>query len=144
MRISYTILLLLSAVLTGCNVKTNITTTDHEEKTKEVLDHHWKAFQANDLEETMADYTEESILITPDRTFKGLDQIRKNFVDAFVAFPTDSATLQLNKSIVSENVGYIIWQASTPSFILTFATDTFIIHNGKIVRQTYAGIAEPL
>jgi murein endopeptidase len=39
-----------------------------EDQTKEVLDHHWLAFKANDLEETMKDYTEESVLITPNRT----------------------------------------------------------------------------
>ena len=131
----------------GCDVKTTLTASldnNNEEKTKEVLDHHWKTFQANDLEGTMADYTEESVLITPDKTFKGLKEIRENFVYAFSVFPKDSATLQLDKSIVHNDVGYIIWQATTPKFKLTFGTDTFIIHDGKIVRQTYAGVAAPL
>lgn len=112
-----------------------------EATTKKVLDHHWTAFQANDLDGTMADYTEESVLITPDRTYKGLTEIRQNFVNAFNAFPKGNATLKLNKSVVSGDVGYILWEATTPTFNLTYATDTFIIQNGKIVRQTYAGVA---
>jgi hypothetical protein len=110
-----------------------------EAKTREVLEHHLKAFQANDLEATMADYTEESIIVTPDATARGLTEIRKNFEGAFAAFPKDSMTFTLNKTIVLQDVAYILWQAKTPKFELSYATDSFIIQNGKIVRQTYAG-----
>lgn len=112
-----------------------------DDKTKEVLDHHWKAFMQNNLDEVMANYTEESVLITPDETFKGLDAIRKNFEDAYRKFPKDKTTFQLNKSVIDRDVAYILWQAKTPTFNLTYATDTFIIRNGKIIRQTYAGVA---
>lgn len=113
-----------------------------EQKTKEVLDHHWVSFKANDLEETMKDYTEESVLITPNATFSGLEEIRNNFINAFKAFPKDSSTLALDKSIAVKDVGYILWKAKTPSFNLTYGTDTFIIREGKIARQTYAGVRE--
>lgn len=113
----------------------------NEEETRKVLEHHWEAFQANDLEGTMTDYTEQSILVTPDKTFTGLDEIRANFVGAFGAFPRDSSTLKLNKSVVTQDIGYIIWEADAPKFNLTFGTDTFIVQDGKIVRQTYAGVA---
>ena len=130
--------------LFGCSQPTNSTNAESaidETVTEKVLKHHWDAFQANDLEETMADYTEESVLITPDRTYSGLAEIRENFVNAFAAFPKDSATLTLDKSVVRKDVGYILWNAVTPKFNLTYATDTFIIKDGKIVRQTYAGVA---
>lgn len=113
-----------------------------ENKTREVLDHHWMAFKANDLEETMKDYTGESVLITPNATYRGLDEIRNNFVNAFKLFPADSSTFTLDKSIVVQDVGYILWKSKTPAFNLTYATDTFIIRDGKIIRQTYAGVAE--
>ncbi|MFH5884379.1 nuclear transport factor 2 family protein [Halalkalibaculum sp. DA3122] len=108
--------------------------------TQQVLDHHWKTFVENDLEGVMADYTEESILITPDTTYRGLDAIRDNFISAFEAFPAGESTLTLKKSVVEQEVGYILWEASTENFDLIFATDTFIIRDGKIVRQTYGGI----
>ena len=91
----------------------------------------------------MEDYTEESVLITPDRTFKGLSEIRENFVFAFSVFPKDSSTLQLSKTVVSGDVGYILWTADAPNLNLQYATDTFIVHDGKIVRQTYAGMVAP-
>ena len=114
-----------------------------EESTAKVLDHHWQAFGANDLEAVMADYTDESILITPDKTFKGLKEIRDNFVFAFTIFPKGKSTLKLRKSIVQQEVGYITWEATTPKTKKSFNTDTFIIHDGKIVRQTYAGLVAP-
>lgn len=119
---------------------TKATGVVNEEQTRQVLEHHWKAFQANDLEATMADYTEQSILVTPDKTYHGLAEIRANFVAAFGAFPKGSSTLKLNKSIVTKDIGYIIWEATAPAFNLTFGTDTFIIQDGKILRQTYAGV----
>lgn len=138
--LSFVLLLLL----TNCEKQTATNQPlINQEATEQVLKHHWDAFQANDLEATMEDYTEESILITPDRTFKGLSEIRENFVFAFSIFPRDSSTLQLDKSVVQGDVGYIIWKANAPKFNLTFGTDTFIVHDGKIVRQTYAGVVAP-
>jgi hypothetical protein len=112
-----------------------------EDKTKQVLEHHWQAFTQNNMEEVMADYTEESVLITPNATFKGLDEIRKNFESAFITFPSDKTSFQLSKSVIDRDVAYILWQAKTPTLNLTYATDTFVIRDGKIIRQTYAGVA---
>ena len=137
-------LLLCVATIVGCEVNTTVSSDDDEQITKQVLDHHMQAFLANDLDATMADYAEESILITPDKTSKGLEQIRTNFVGAFKAFPKDSTTINVIKSVVDKDVAYIVWEATTPTFKLTYATDTFIIRNGKIIRQTYAGLTEPL
>lgn len=141
MRTLYVILFLVS--LFACNQPQQ---SDPEEiseaRTKEVLEHHWTAFQNNDLEETMKDYTEESVLITPNATFRGLEEIRNNFINAFRAFPKDSSTFNLDKSVVVNDVGYILWNSKTPGFNLRYATDTFIIRNGKIIRQTYAGVTE--
>ena len=135
--------LMLACALAACvHVENNGDEPISESRTKEVLDHHWVAFKANDLEETMEDYTEESVLITPDATYSGLDEIRENFVSAFKAFPKDSSTLTLEKSVVNKDVGYIIWKAQAPTFNLSFGTDTFIIRDGKILRQTYAGVSE--
>jgi len=114
-----------------------------EDLTKSVLDHHWEAFVNNDLEAVMEDYSEASILVTPDATYRGLEEIRQNFINAFLAFPTNRSTLTLNKSIVEQDIGYILWEADVPEFKLTYATDSFIIRDGKILRQTYAGMATP-
>ena len=137
-----TYILIALAVLTTASCQ-RATTDDgiDEAVTRAVLDHHWETFVANDLDGVMEDYTEESVLITPDVTYVGLDEIRQNFINAFQAFPAEEGKLTLNQSIVVKDVGYILWEADVPEFNLTYATDSFIIRNGKIIRQTYAGVA---
>jgi hypothetical protein len=144
MRIAYLLLFVLLASSCVQNVQHGEEAGEsiNEEKTKEVLDHHWEAFKSNNLEETMEDYTEESVLVTPNATYTGLDEIRTNFVNAFKAFPKDSTTFTLNKSIAVKDIGYILWGSKTPGFNLSYATDTFIIRDGKIIRQTFAGVFE--
>lgn len=139
MKKFFTIILLACLFSTGCSSDSSNGEID-EAQTQAVLDHHWDTFVNNDLDGVMEDYTDESILITPNGTFMGLEQIRGNFVNAFKAFPTQGADLTLKTNLAVKDVGYILWEAETPEFILTYATDTFIIRNGKIIRQTFAGV----
>jgi hypothetical protein len=134
--------LLIFTVIASCekSEQTNAESAIDEGETKRVLDHHWQAFKTNDLEETMKDYTDESVLITPNGTYDGLEEIRANFVNAFKRFPRDSSTFNLDRSLVVKDVGYILWNSKTPVLTLTYGTDTFIIRDGKIVRQTFAGV----
>lgn len=131
-----TLLLFACLLFFGCASNEGI----DEAQTEAVLDHHWQTFIANDLEGVMEDYTEESILITPNGTYSGLEEIRGNFINAFKAFPAQQSTLTLRESLAVKDIGYILWVADTPEFSLSYATDTFIIRNGKIIRQTYAGV----
>jgi hypothetical protein len=127
----------------ACNRDVSTPSVD-EAVTKKVLDHHVLTFQGNDLDGVMADYTEESVLITPDRTYKGLAEIRENFVQAFNALPANGTTMTITKSVVSNDVAYIVWKAVTPTLEFKYATDTFIIADGKIISQTYAGDVVPV
>jgi hypothetical protein len=115
-----------------------------EAVTRKVFDHHFQTFKDNDLEGVMADYTEESVLITPDQTFKGLAEIRQNFVNAFNALPREGTTFTVDKTVISGDVAYFVWRATTPTLVFKYATDTFIIKGGKIVSQTYAGDVVPV
>lgn len=141
---SLTILFFLTVIVLACTVKTDVTTSQaiDEAVTKSVLDHHWLTFQQNDLDGVMEDYTEESVLITPDNTFRGLEEIRKNFEFAFTLFPSDSTAMTLQQTVIEQDVAYIIWSADAPKLKLSFGTDTFLVRDGKIIRQTYAGVAE--
>jgi hypothetical protein len=47
--------------------------------TRDVLDHHLQCFGAGDLEGTLADYTPDSALLTPEGALRGLAAIREFF-----------------------------------------------------------------
>ena len=134
------IVIILLLLFSGCSTRVETTGSIDEAITQQVLDHHLQTFQANDLEGVMADYSEESVLITPDKTYIGLAEIRQNFVVAFGMLPNEGTTMTVNKSVVNKVVAYIVWTASSPTFNFQYATDTFVIQGGKIVRQTYAGV----
>lgn len=136
-------IILVALIAVACTPAVKAPVID-EAVTKQVFDHHVQTFKANDLEGVMADYTEESILITPDATFKGLAEIRKNFENAFGALPADGTTMTVVKEVISGSVAYFVWKATTPALEFKYATDTFIIVDGKILQQTYAGDVAPL
>ena len=139
------LLFMMLVLVTACADKSKVEQAPSidEATTQSVLDHHMKSFQANDLEATLADYTEESVLITPDKTYKGLAEIRDNFVFAFSVLPKDSIIFKMNKSVVVKDVAYIVWEADTPKLMFSYCTDSFIVQNGKIIRQTFAGLVKP-
>jgi hypothetical protein len=137
------VLITFALIATACTPEVKKPVID-EAVTKRVFDHHVQTFQQNDLDGVMADYTEESILITPDQTFRGLAEIRENFVNAFEALPTNGTTMTITKSVVIGDVAYMVWNAVTQTLEFKYAMDTFIIVDGKIVSQTYAGDVVPV
>jgi len=40
---------------------------------------------------------------------------------------------------IEGDYAYIVWSADTPDNIYDFGSDTFVVKNGKIVAQTFAG-----
>lgn len=113
---------------------TDAATHSAAESTSTVLAHHLGAF-AQGVDEILADYTDGSVLITPDQVFRGRDAIR-TFFQRFI----DSASqefwdkFELGARVVHDDVAYITWW-SKPT--VTLATDTLVVRNGKIQTQTF-------
>ncbi|MEP7280024.1 MAG: nuclear transport factor 2 family protein [Bacteroidota bacterium] len=108
--------------------------------TKNIIMHHLGSFQDNDLEAVITDYTNESVLITQDEIYTGQDQIKHFFAGLMIHFPKHQSDFNLDKMIICNKLVYIVWHASTPSLEVSLGTDTFIINNGKISQQTFAGL----
>ena len=117
--------------------RTKETTVD--EISKEVVKHHLSSFLNNNLEAVMSDYTNESVLITRDTTYTGLEEISLFFVGLSMHFPQQKSNLVLDKVIANDDLVYIVWHANTPSLQVPIGSDTFIIKDGKIYQQTFVG-----
>jgi len=103
--------------------------------TEAVLQNHLRAAKIG-VDAVMQDYTDQSVLITHDATYRGLAEIRRFFTALFEELPAgffDTVTMQ-RQEIVGE-VAYILWQREP---VITQATDTFVVRNGKILVQTFA------
>jgi len=103
-----------------------------------VFQHHLEAFGNNDINELMSDYSEESELWTPDGAIVGLEAISSFFSYAFTLFPKGKTQLEVKKIIVKDDKVYLVWNADSPIVNVPFATDSFIIKEGKILWQSTA------
>jgi ketosteroid isomerase-like protein len=104
---------------------------------EQTLMHHLTAFGNNNLDEILKDYTDESVIMTPTGSIKGLTEIREFFKDFFAVIPTGSSFTMKQKTIVG-NVAYIFWASESSSTKILAGTDTFVFEDNKIKYHTVA------
>lgn len=106
--------------------------------TEATLRHHLQAFTEG-LDAILSDYTEASVLFTPDGPVRGLVGLR-NFFGGFLrdSPPELFDAFTLIRQDVEGEVAYITWKAEP---YITMATDTFVVRNGKIMVQTFAALS---
>ena len=111
--------------------------------TKEVLDRHLKCFGERDLEGVLADYAPGVVFFTPDGPLKGPDAIRPFFQALIAEFGKPDSTFRMQLQSVEDDHAYILWTAETADNVYELATDTFVVRQGKIVAQSFAGKITP-
>ncbi|MFC6989287.1 nuclear transport factor 2 family protein [Haloplanus sp. GCM10025708] len=111
--------------------------------TEDVLDHHLDAFVAQDLDGIMEDYADDSFVVTPMGTFRGLDEIEELFAGLFEEFARPGTDITLDQQTVEGDWAYIVWHAETQENVYEYCTDTFEIRGGEIRKQTFAGKITP-
>lgn len=103
--------------------------------TEGVIQNHLQAARIG-VDAVMQDYADDAVLVTPDTTYRGHDEIRRFFTGFFAGLPEGFFDVfRLNRQEVVGDVGYILWEARP---WLTLATDTFVVREGKIRLQTFA------
>jgi pimeloyl-ACP methyl ester carboxylesterase/ketosteroid isomerase-like protein len=105
--------------------------------TEQILMHHLIAFGENNLDEILKDYTEQSVIMTPNGAIKGLIAVRKFFKDFFEVIPSGSSFTMRQKTIEG-NVAYIAWASESGSNEIPMGTDTFVFDGDKIQYHTVA------
>lgn len=107
--------------------------------TKDVWAHHIRAWEARSVSDIVADYSDDSILILHNQTFKGKDEIANVFSQLFTIFENGSNVI--DTPVLRDRLVYITWHFTPAGESEFFGTDTFVIEHGKILLQT---IASPL
>lgn len=103
--------------------------------TMEVLQNHLRAAREG-VDAVMQDFSDDSVLITHDATYRGLAEIRQFYTTLFEGFPKGFwEAFKMNRQEVVGDVAFIFWEAK-PWLLL--ATDTFVVRNGKFLVQTFA------
>ena len=104
-----------------------------------IVTQHIESFLENNLEAVLSDYTSESVLITEEAIYTGTEEIRAFFSGLITHFPRQTSKMSLEKMVVDDTLVFIVWRAKTSSLEVPFASDTFIVKEGKIHRQTFVG-----
>lgn len=102
--------------------------------TETVIQNHLLAAKEG-VEAVLQDYTERSVLITHEATYRGIAEIRQFFTLLFQSLPAgffDALTMK-RQEVVGE-LAYIVWERQP---WIPFATDTFVVQEGKILFQTF-------
>ncbi len=113
-------------------------------ETLAVVDRHWLALTTGDLAALMADYAEDAVLITGATGItKGRAAIRELLaMFAGAILPAASTRFVLAQTLAEGALGLIVWSAESPTHRIGFASDTFVVVNGRIAHQTSAGVVE--
>jgi len=108
-----------------------------------VLNHHLESFGAGNLEELLKDYTDESVLVSPEETLRGRDAIAGLFSGWFeTVFKPGTYTFTMDRVDIEGDFAYIVWHAECEGVRFLMGTDTFFVKDGKIAYQTLAAYAQ--
>ena len=111
--------------------------------TSDVLDRHLKCFAEYDLEGVLADYSSDAVLFVPTGPLKGPNAIRPLFEGLISEFAKPGSSFTMQQRCVDGDHAYILWTAETADNSYEFATDRFVVRNGKIVAQSFAAKIKP-
>lgn len=101
---------------------------------EQVFQHHAQALGAGDLEEIVADYSDDAIYVTPDGVKHGKDGVREGFTQLLADVP--NAAWSLKTQIYDNDVLFLEWAADSAATKVDDGIDTFVFRDGLIRVQT--------
>jgi hypothetical protein len=107
--------------------------------TKDIIDHHLKAFADRDLNGILSDYAPSAVFFTQQGLLRGPDAFRPLFQGLITEFSKPGATFNMKQQIFDGVHAYIFWTAETADNFYELGTDTFVVRDGKIVAQSFTG-----
>jgi predicted SnoaL-like aldol condensation-catalyzing enzyme len=108
---------------------------------QEVFGHHAEALGAENLEEIVADYSDDAIFITPAGVLRGKDGIRQAFTKLLGEVP--QATWDLKTTLFEDDILFLEWAAEGGGNRIEDGIDTFVFRDGLIRVQTVRYTLQP-
>jgi len=83
----------------------------------------------------LSDYTENSVVYSPDGTVRGLDQLRAMFTSTLANIPHFMEGFHILRQDCEGEIAFLVWKKDN---VFPLGTDTYIIRDGKIMVHTFA------
>jgi len=101
---------------------------------EEIFQHHAQALGSGDLDEIVADYSEDAVFISPAGVKRGKDGVREAFTQLLADVP--NAAWDLKTLIFEGDALFLEWAADAGVTRADDGLDTFIFRDGQIRLQT--------
>jgi hypothetical protein len=101
---------------------------------EEVFAHHAAALGAGDLDQIVADYSDDAVFITPGGVRRGKEGVRAGFTRLLGDVP--DAAWSLKTQIYEDDVLFLEWAADSAATFVEDGIDTFVFRDGLIRVQT--------
>ena len=111
--------------------------------TKDIIDKHVRCFREGNLDGILDDFSPDAIISTPSGLLKGRPEIQTLFHKLLTEFRKPGSSETVHTAIFEGDYAYLIWSGETADNHYEFATDTFVVRDGKIVAQSFAAKVTP-
>lgn len=101
------------------------------------------AFGTGDLDALVGQYTEDAVIVTPLGAITGADNIRAMIEGILAEFGAPGTTFNLMTTQAVGDVVAFTWSAETPANSYSFASDNFVLRDGKAAYHIFAAHVQP-
>lgn len=108
----------------------------------DVLSHHMNCVARGDLPGIMENYSEASVLFSPDGVLKGKTLIEQFFTALTTSMMPSGTKLLPVRQDISGDTAFLMWQAESPTMHFHMGAETFVIRDGKILTHSFAAAIE--
>lgn len=116
-------------------------TTTTDRSPAEVFKHHAQAMVAGELDEIVADYSDDARFITQAGVLHGKEGVRQGFTSLFGDLPHPK--FDVRTRILEGDVLFLEWSATAEGSRADDGVETFLVRNGEIVLQTVHYTPQP-
>jgi hypothetical protein len=108
---------------------------------EEIFRHHADALTKADIDEIVADYADDAVLVTPDQVWRGKSGVREGFEVLLGLVP--GADWDAPVAVFADDLLLIEWTARSARNDLVGGVDTFVFRDGLIRAQTIRYTVNP-
>lgn len=102
--------------------------------TEEVLASHEIALGEQSPDRIAIHYAKDAVLIANGATYEGPTAISRFYAELILDLP--DATWRTDVAVIHGDLAYLEWACKSAASSVEFGTDTFVVTNGLISRQT--------
>lgn len=103
-------------------------------KTEDVLARHEMALGAQNPDEIATLYAKDAVVVVNGATYCGPREIARFYATLIRDLP--AARWRTDVAVVHGDLAYVEWACAAATSRVDFGTDTFVVANGLITRQT--------